>query len=66
MAGMGHLPAYDATAIIGGPVGRSLRGGFGGVTDTTDASAQTQAACADLSFRGVRSGGFFAVAFDQA
>jgi hypothetical protein len=32
MAGMGHLPAYDATAIIGGPVGRSLRGGFGGET----------------------------------
>jgi hypothetical protein len=32
MAEMGHLLAYDATAIIGGPVGRSLRGGFGGET----------------------------------
>jgi hypothetical protein len=32
MAEIGHLPAYDATAIIGGRVGRSLQGGFGGVT----------------------------------
>jgi hypothetical protein len=31
MAEMGHLPA-DWTALIGGRVGRSLRGGFGGET----------------------------------
>jgi hypothetical protein len=31
MAGIGHLPAYDATAIIGGRVGRSLQG-YGGIT----------------------------------
>jgi hypothetical protein len=39
MAGINALPPYGATAIIGGGAGRSLQGGFGGVTDTTDASA---------------------------
>jgi hypothetical protein len=32
MTSIGELPSLDATAIIGGPVGRSLQGGFGGVT----------------------------------